>query len=103
MDRYQPRPPAICEEDYQPLCYSFVGFEGFLNAKLLVEILRRMPPELDRRQIRSTVESIRGLDLGIEAPVSFGPDKHQGIDSVYYTVAENGQFVPVRDWKRWSK
>lgn len=35
-------PPEYRSPDYKPLPYSFVSFEGFLNAKLLVEILRKM-------------------------------------------------------------
>lgn len=41
MDTYRPQPPPeIVEKGYEPLGYSFVSFEGFLNARLLVEILR---------------------------------------------------------------
>ena len=32
------------EAGYAPLPYSYVSFEGFLNAKLLVEVLKRMGP-----------------------------------------------------------
>jgi ABC-type branched-subunit amino acid transport system substrate-binding protein len=104
MDRYQPQPPAtIADASYQPLPYSFVSFEGFLDAKVLVEVLRRMGPELDRTQIKRTVESIHDLDVGIDTPVSYGPGKHQGLDEVYYTVAENGHFVRVSNWNRWRK
>ena len=38
MDRYHPQPPAdVSEGSYQPLQYSFVGLEGFLDAKLVHE------------------------------------------------------------------
>jgi len=104
MDRYQPlAPPELREEDYQPLRYSFVSFEGFLNAKLLVEILRNMGPDLAKERIRPVVESLTDVDLGIETPVTFGPDKHQGLDQVYYTVVADGGFVPLRNWGRWGK
>ncbi len=104
MQRYQPQPPAeLIEGSYQPLAHSFVSLEGFLDAKVLVEILKKMGPDPHPGQIRSTVESIHELDLGIGVPVSFGAGKHQGLDRVYYTVAENGRFVPVADWKRWQK
>ena len=35
--------------------------------------------------------------------VSFGPDTHQGMDTVYYTTVENDRFVPLTDWKEWEK
>jgi len=104
MAQYRPQPPVeITDSSYQPLPLSFVAFEGFLDAKVLVEVLRKMGPDLDRKHIRKTVESIQGLDLGIEELVSFGPGKHQGLDKVYFTVAEDGRFVRIKDWKRWSK
>jgi len=104
MDKYNPIPPTeIMEEGYKPLKYSFVSFEGFLNAKVLVEILRRMGSEPERADIKQVVEGIKNLDIGINAPVSFGQQKHQGLDNVYYTTVEGGRFIPLNDWKRWAK
>jgi len=104
MDQYNPTPPpGLTEEGYRLLRYSFVGFEGFLNAKLLVEILRRMGKDPDKSSIKDVVERIKNLDIGIDERVSFGPDKHQGINRVYFTIYENGRFVPIRDWNRWRK
>jgi ABC-type branched-subunit amino acid transport system substrate-binding protein len=104
MARHDPAPPPDqTDGTYRPLTVGYVSLEGFLDAKVLVEVLRRLGPELDQARLRTTVESIRDLDLGIGVPVSFGPGKHQGLDQVYYTVAEEGRFVPVRDWKRWAK
>lgn len=104
MDQYDPQPPdALRENDYQPLRYSFVSFEGYLNAKLLVEILKRMGPVPDRNQIQTTVEGIQELDLGVGVPVSFGPAQHQGLNAVYYTTVKDGRFVPIDNWQEWSK
>ena len=100
MDRHRPMPPrALLDEEYAPPRYSAISLEGYLNARLLVEILRRMGPDLRRSRIRGVVESIEHLDLGIDTPVSFGPDRHQGLDKVYYTVPSGGRFVPLEDWK----
>lgn len=104
MDKYNPLPPpALAEKGYNPLRYSFVSFEGFLNAKLLVEILKRMGNKLDKSRIKIVVEDIRDLDIGIGAPVSFGTHRHQGLDRVYFTTYESGRFVPIMDWARWQK
>lgn len=104
MDRYNPMPPqGLMEEEYRPLRYSFVSFEGFLNAKLLVEILKRMGQNPEKARIQKVVESMKNLNIGIDEKVSFGPDRHQGLNKVYYTTYENGRFVPVQDWNRWRK
>jgi hypothetical protein len=47
---------------------------------------------------RQALEAIRNLDLGIGAPLSFGPERHQGLDSVYFTRVEEGRWVPITDW-----
>lgn len=99
MAKYNPLPPKeLRESEYQPLKYSFVSFEGFLNAKLLVKILNRMDDTPQRSEIKAAVEQIQDLDLGINAPVSFNSQKHQGLDRVYYTTVKNGKFVPLTDW-----
>jgi ABC-type branched-subunit amino acid transport system substrate-binding protein len=104
MDKYNPTTPqSLTEEGYKPLRYSFVGFEGFLNAKLLVEILKRMGKNPEKSRIKEVVENIKDLDIGIDAKVSFGKNKHQGLNRVYYTTFEKGHFVPLRDWNRWRK
>ncbi len=104
IGKYNPvPPPQLRDKDYKPLHYSFVSFEGFLNAKLLVEILKRMGNDLDKQKIKQTVEGIKDLDIGIGAKVSFGPDRHQGINKVYYTTYEHGRFVPITNWSRWRK
>jgi ABC-type branched-subunit amino acid transport system substrate-binding protein len=104
MQRFSRMPPAgTAQSGYQPLSYSFVSFEGFLNAKLVVELLRKMEDPSDRKRLREIVEATGEMDLGIEAPVTFGSQKHQGLDTVYYTTVENGRFVPIMDWSRWQK
>jgi len=104
MDKYQPLPPReLTDVRYAPLAESYVGFEGFLNAKLLVEVLKRMGPGLTKSRIKGIVESIKSADLGIDAPVTFGPHKHQGLDRVYYTTMKGDRFVPLSDWRGWEK
>jgi ABC-type branched-subunit amino acid transport system substrate-binding protein len=103
MDRYNPAlPPGLGEDGYRPLKYSFVSLEGFLNAKLLVEILKKMKHIDDKKLIKPTVEGIHNLDIGIDAKVSFGRDRHQGLDKVYYTTVSEGKFVPI-DWEASKK
>ena len=48
--------------------------------------------------LRHALESIRDLDLGIRASLTFGPERHQGLDSVYFTRVEDARWVPITDW-----
>jgi branched-chain amino acid transport system substrate-binding protein len=104
MEKYPPLPPRdLTEGSYSPLPYSYVSFEGFLNAKLLVEVLKRMGPGPTKSRIKESIERINSADLGIDTPITFGPHKHQGLDKVYYTTMKDNQFVPLADWRGWEK
>ncbi|MCM0754742.1 ABC transporter substrate-binding protein [Desulfovibrio aminophilus] len=101
MDGRAPMPPDGLAEAYTPNRFSFVSFEGFLNAMLLVEAVRRMPPAPRRADLAPALESIRDFDLGIGDPVSFGPGRRQGLSRVYFVTVRNGLLVPIRDWNAW--
>ncbi|MGE0043529.1 MAG: ABC transporter substrate-binding protein [Vicinamibacterales bacterium] len=100
--RYRPGPPpGVGADDAGDLPdLSFVGFEGFLNAKLMVHILSGMGSVPDALQLRDVVERIRDYDLGIASPVTFGPGRNQGLATVYDTRVEGGRFVPITPGSR---
>ncbi len=81
---------------------GFVSFEGFLNAKLLVEVLRRMNGDIRREHIRPIMDAMSGYDIGLEEPVVFGPNRNQGLQNVYYNRVENGRFTTIEDWSQWK-
>lgn len=104
IDIYNPTPPShFMMPGYESPRYSFVSFEGFLNAKLLVEILNRIGSHLVTARIPEAVARVRNYDLGINTPITFGADRHQGLNRVYYTTVEAGQFVTLTNWERWKK
>jgi branched-chain amino acid transport system substrate-binding protein len=104
LKRHQPMPPAaLLKEDYQPMPHSFVSLEGFLNAKLLVAILQKMGAPFERRRLQQAAEALDHLELGIDVPVSFGADRHQALERIYYTEVKDGRFETLQDWKRWRK
>ena len=100
MERYSPQPPPeLLKEAYTPFSHSFVSLEGFLDAKLMVEILRRLGDNPGRDKLENAVFSVKDFDLGIGEPVNFSMNRRQGLDRVYYTVVDGGRFVPLQDWK----
>ena len=100
MDRYNIEPPAeLVTEPYTPFPHSFVSLEGFVNAKLLVEILGHLGDKPAREGLESAVFKIRDFDLGLGELVSFGPERRQGLQGVYYTVVNQGRFVTLNDWQ----
>ncbi len=85
------------DEKYKPSSYSFGGMEGYLNARVLVEVFRRMGNDFTADKFRETVEGTSDLDAGIDAPVTFGPDHHQGLEKVYFTTVIGGEWAPMPD------
>ncbi len=74
---------------------NFVGLEGYINARVLVEGLRRAGRELTRDRFITAIESIREFDMGIDNTLSFGWNDHQGFDKVYFTRIRDGKFVLI--------
>jgi len=70
---------------------NFVSFEGFINARVLIEALRRAGRDITREGFIRALESIREHYVGIGAVISFGPRDHQGIDDVYLTEVSQGK------------
>ncbi len=100
MRRHNPQPPlALLKEPYLPSEHSFVSLEGFIDAKLMVEILRRLGDKPERSQLEQAVFTVRDFDLGIDERASFGPDRRQGLQQVYYTVVDEGRFVMLDNWE----
>ena len=97
--RYKPTvPEPLRDAGYAVQDHSFIGLEGFVNAKVIVEGLRRAGANPTRAGLRTALESLRNFDLGIGAPLEFGPQRHQGLDSVYFTRVEGDRWTPITDW-----
>ena len=79
MERHKPTvPETLRDAKYAPQKFSFISLEGYVNAKVIVEALRRAGPAPTRAALRQSLEGMRNVDLGIAAPLSFGPERHQG-------------------------
>lgn len=91
-------PDALRDPTYAAQRFSFISLEGFVNAKVIVEALKRAGANPTRASLRQALESLRGFDLGIGASVTFGPERHQGLDSVYFTRVDQDRWVPITDW-----
>ena len=99
MDKHNPPvPEAIRDAQYAPQKYSFISLEGYVNARVITEALKRAGANAGRPGFRQALESLRGLDLGIGAPLTFTPERHQGLDSVYFTRVDGDRWVPIVDW-----
>lgn len=84
---------AKLKQYYPGASPSFVGLEGYINARILAEALDRAGRDITRAGFLTAVESIRDFDLGIANPLSFGKGDYQGLDQVYFTKIHQGKLV----------
>jgi ABC-type branched-subunit amino acid transport system substrate-binding protein len=105
LAKHRPNLPAGLGDNIQRggSTFSFVSLEGFLDAKLLVEVIRRANGDIDRSSLQNAFASIKDFDLGIDGDVSYAFGRTQGLNQVYYTRVEKGRLVPLDDWRRWQK
>jgi branched-chain amino acid transport system substrate-binding protein len=69
---------------------SFLGFEAYINAKIVVEAIRRSGKDLTRTKFNSSMESMRDLDLG-GFHLRFSKSQHQGSRFVELTIIRDGE------------
>jgi ABC-type branched-subunit amino acid transport system substrate-binding protein len=84
---------------------SFVSFEGFVDAMVLVEGLKRAGKDPSREKFISGIESIHEMNIGLgpKLILSYSASDHKGFDSVYATIVKNGQPVLLTDWSGLGK
>src|SRR5450755_1239939 len=84
---------------------SFVSFEGFVDAMVMVEGLKRAGKELTREKFIAAIESIHDLNVGLgpRLVLNYSSTDHKGFDSVYPTVVKGGQAVLLMDWSSVGK
>lgn len=68
---------------------DYVSLEGYVNALILIEALRRAGPQLDIEKLVDTLEGMKGLDLGLGAPINFSSSDHQGSRLIWGTQLDN--------------
>ncbi|MGV3742507.1 MAG: ABC transporter substrate-binding protein, partial [Burkholderiaceae bacterium] len=72
---------------------SYAAMEGYINAKVLVEALKRAGPNPTRTGFAKALESIRNEDLG-GLSVTYGPNDHAGSIFVELTmIGKDGKFI----------
>jgi ABC-type branched-subunit amino acid transport system substrate-binding protein len=72
---------------------SLVSLEGYANARVLAEGMRRAGPKLDRDSVTAGLESMSDFDLG-GLRIRYGKEAREG--NTYtdiITVAQNGQII----------
>lgn len=75
---------------------TFVSLEGYLDAAILVEALRRVGDTVTTEALIDKLEAMRDFDIGIGTHVTFGASDHQASEKVWGTVLDDkAKFQPL--------
>ena len=79
---------------------NFVSLEGFVDAMVMVEGLKKAGKDLTREGLIRGIESIHEQDLGLgtQLKLNYSAKEHKGFDHVIPTVIRGGRAVPFTDW-----
>jgi branched-chain amino acid transport system substrate-binding protein len=84
---------------------GFVSLEGFVDAMVMVEGLKRAGKDLTREGLIRAIESIHQMDLGLgpQLKLDYSSRSHAGLEAVIPTVIRGGRAVPFTDWAMVNK
>ena len=69
---------------------SFVSLEGYIDAVVMAEGLRRAGNDLTNETLVNALEAIRDHDIGLGVPLNYGPSEHQASHKVWGTIIDGG-------------
>lgn len=68
--------------------------EGYLNAMVFVEGLKRAGKDLTRASLISALETINGVDFG-GVKITYSATNHRGSSSIFIGTTKDGKLVPI--------
>jgi ABC-type branched-subunit amino acid transport system substrate-binding protein len=79
---------------------GFVSLEGFVDAMVMVEGLKRAGKDLTRDGLIKAIETMHQMDLGLgpKLKLDYSSRNHAGLEAVIPTVIRGGRAVPFTDW-----
>jgi branched-chain amino acid transport system substrate-binding protein len=79
----------------KPTTYSMHGYQ---SGKIFAEVLKRSGGKTDEPSIVSALESMKGYDTGLMAPLTFSATQHAGAQSGAIMKAEGGKWKIITGW-----
>jgi branched-chain amino acid transport system substrate-binding protein len=75
---------------------DYVSLEGYVSANVLIQALKRVGPQFDTEKLIDQLESMRNMDMGLGASLSFGRAEHQALHKIWGTsIDETGNYQPI--------
>jgi branched-chain amino acid transport system substrate-binding protein len=79
---------------------NFVSLEGFVDAMVMVEGLKKAGKDLTREGLIQAIETMHDEEVGLgpQLKLNYSAHHHKGFDHVLPTVVRGGRAVPFTDW-----
>ena len=71
---------------------------GYAMAEIMTEALRRAGRDLTREKLVQALETFKDWNGVMAYNITWGPNKRQGQNSIFFTKAEKREFVKISDW-----
>jgi Periplasmic binding protein len=88
--------PSSAPPELSPQSYTGIALEGWLNAVVVTEALRRTGPDPSRQDFIRAMEPLHGFDPGLGVKLEFSSTSHQGLHKVWLSQTANGRWLPVQ-------
>jgi ABC-type branched-subunit amino acid transport system substrate-binding protein len=81
---------------------GYVSLEGFVDAMVLVEGLKRAGKDLTREKLITALESMHDWNAGLgpDLMLNLSATNHKGLRTVFPTVVRGGTVVPLTNWEQ---
>ncbi|MBH48297.1 MAG: hypothetical protein CME71_09035, partial [Halobacteriovorax sp.] len=80
--------------------FNFISLEGYLYAKIFVQILSECGPKVSRNSFMQKAQTLKNLNVGLDEDASFSSKENQALHRIYFTEYFNGASRLVKDWNR---
>ena len=71
---------------------------GYINAKIVVEVLKRLGNNVTTDGFVKESEKLRNWDTGLGLKITFTSTSHDGSKMAYFTIVKGGKLEKFRDW-----
>ena len=78
---------------------NFVGLEAYLNAKLLVAMMKKVPGEFSAAKLKDTLKKTSSISIGLTQSVSFRESNQAKLPVYLLEPVKNGFQVIERRFK----
>lgn len=106
MEMYPPPESNLPEiQKHREIMKKYVNKEintytiwGYINAKIVVEVLKRLGNNITTESFIKEAEKLRNWDTGLGLKITFTPTNHDGSKMAYFSIVKGGKLEKVTDW-----